>query len=104
VGSLLRSSGLKSEDERRDFARRELGFEYAGEFPWDSMGRWVYDNSYFAELETFSPSEENLNEQVCYFFDSLSDILWKVNMELDQLSMDVLADILIEATSPPTLI
>ena len=68
VGSLLMSSGLKSEDERRVFARRELGFEYDGQFPWDRMGRWVYGNSYFEELETFSPSEENLYGQIIGFF------------------------------------
>ena len=104
-GRLIRSYSLKFEDDRRDFLRREFGYEYDDEqFPWDGMGNWVHSKSYFEELETFSPSEENLFGQVCGFFDSLLDILGKSNLDLEEIPMFVLVDALLEKTSPPTLV
>ena len=104
VGRSIRNYSLRIEDDRRDFLRREFGCEYDEQFPWDDMGNWLHSKSYFEELETFSPFEEDLFGQVCDFFYSLSDILGKVHMELEEIPTAVLADILLEATSPPTLV
>ena len=104
VGNLIRKYSFHSENDRRDFWRSEFDCEYDEKFPWDGMENWVHSKSYFKELETFSPSEENLFEQVYDFFDSLLNILRKSNLDLEEIPMFVLVDVLLEKTSPPTLV